>query len=88
MTNKNKGVIVSVVKDTGGNEMDALKLKYVIQSHGYSVEEISKKLGISRTAFYRKCNGKSEFVQSEIQKLIELLEIDNPVEIFFAHKVS
>jgi len=68
--------------------MDKLKLEYIMKVHGITVEEMSKILGISRSAFYRKCNGKSEFVQSEIQRMIEILEIDNPMEIFFAHKVS
>lgn len=43
-------------------------------------------LGISRTAFYRKCNGKSEFTQSEIQKIAEYLHLDNLMDVFSLRK--
>lgn len=55
---------------------------------GISIKEMCSMLSISRSAFYRKCNGISEFTLSEIQKIINFLNIDSPMEIFFANKVS
>ena len=53
-----------------------------------SIAQMCEKLGMSRTAFYRKCRGISEFTLSEIQNILNILELDSPIDIFFASKVS
>lgn len=63
-------------------------LEYEMKRKGISIMEMCKHLGISRSAFYRKCNGRSEFTQGEIQKIVDLLGLDSPVDIFFAKAVS
>ena len=68
--------------------MDKNKLMYEMKSRGITIEKMCCELGISRSAFYRKCNGKSEFTQSEIQHIIDYLEIESPMGIFFTQKVS
>ena len=68
--------------------MDKYKLLYEIKKKGLTVEQVCEKIGMARVTFYRKCNGTSEFTQSEIQKLVWLLELATPVVIFFAEKVS
>lgn len=68
--------------------MDKYKLEYEIKRRGLSKQELSKALHISRSTFYRKCNGKSEFTQSEIQKIVDHLQLDSPMGIFFSEKVS
>ena len=55
---------------------------------GIKSGELSNSLGISKTAFYRKMKGDSEFTRGEIEKIIVYLNIENPVEIFFNIKVS
>jgi predicted transcriptional regulator len=60
-------------------------LEYKMKENGKSISDMCSMLGISRSAFYRKCNGKSEFTQSEIQKTVEFLNLESPVDIFFAH---
>lgn len=45
--------------------------------------ELCKALNISRSAFYRKCVGISEFTQSEIQKIVDYLDLESPIGIFF-----
>lgn len=50
-----------------------------------TISDMCRMLGISRSAFYRKRNGISEFTQNEILKIVNYLELDSPVEIFFAH---
>lgn len=64
--------------------MNKALLEYKMKSNGKSIMDMCKMLGISRSAFYRKCNGKSEFTQGEIQKIVVYLNLDSPVEIFFA----
>lgn len=65
--------------------MNKALLEYKMKENGKSISDMCVMLGISRSAFYRKCNGKSEFTQSEIQKMVDYLNLDSPMGIFFAH---
>ena len=62
--------------------MNKALLEYKMKEQGRSISDMCEMLGISRSAFYRKCNGKSEFTQSEIQKVVDYLNLDSPVGIF------
>lgn len=64
--------------------MNTALLEYKMKVNGKNISDMCKMLDISRSTFYRKCTGKSEFTQSEIQKIVEYLKLDSPVEIFFA----
>ncbi|MDD6966354.1 MAG: helix-turn-helix transcriptional regulator [Firmicutes bacterium] len=68
--------------------MDVAQLEYEMKRKKVSKGDMCKKLGISRSAFYRKCNGRSEFTQSEIQKIATILELKDLAPIFFNEKVS
>lgn len=68
--------------------MDKARLLYEMQKKSISIQEMIRKLGMSRSAFYRKCNGISEFTQGEIQKIVDILDLDSPMGIFFTEKVS
>lgn len=68
--------------------MNKALLRYEMERRGISIDELVKKVGISRSAFWRKCNGISEFKQSEIQKITNILGLENPMEVFFCDKVS
>lgn len=68
--------------------MDKAKLMYEMQKKNVSIQDMLEVLSISRSAFYRKCNGISEFTQGEIQKIVDHLGLDSPMGIFFAEKVS
>lgn len=68
--------------------MDKARLMYEMSKKGVSCANMCEVLKMSRSAFYRKCNGKSEFTQSEIQKIVDYLELETPVGIFFDEKVS
>ena len=65
--------------------MNKALLEFKMKERGKSISDMCSMLEISRSAFYRKCNGKSEFTQSEIQRIVDFLNLDSPVEIFFAH---
>lgn len=68
--------------------MNKYLLEYEIRRHHLTIAEIAKKIGMGRTTFWKKCNGHSEFKQSEIAALIKCLDLENPSEIFFADEVS
>ena len=53
-----------------------------------SKKKLAEELGINEATLYRKINNDGYFTRSEINKLIEVLRIDNPAEIFFAEKLA
>ena len=67
--------------------MDAIKLREAMHERGITVLKMCDHLGISRKAFWSKCTGKSEFKQSEIVKICELLGMKDGTEIFFPKSV-
>lgn len=68
--------------------MDKDKLMREMAKQNVTIQNMCHKLNMSRSAFYRKCNGISEFTQGEIQRIVDVLNLDSPVGIFFAEKVS
>lgn len=72
----------------GGSAMDKIKLEFEMKSRGVTVGKLCEEIGISRSAFYRKCNGISEFTITEIQDIVDYLGLESPMGIFFAEKVS
>lgn len=68
--------------------MNKRKLEEEMKKRGISKEKLCGELGISRSAFYRKCNGKTQFTLEEIQAIVQVLQLESPVEIFFSGKVS
>lgn len=68
--------------------MDKDLLLYMIKKNGYTVGQFCKILGISISAFYRKCNGQTEFRLNEIKMISEILHLESVEPIFFADKVS
>ena len=65
--------------------MNKTLLEDKMKEKGKSISDMCEMLGISRSAFYRKRNGISEFTQNEIRKIVDFLELDSPMDIFFAH---
>ena len=60
-------------------------LRGIIAKKGYTQADIARMIGITPKTFYEKM--KSGVVGSdEIQIMIEKLQIDNPIEIFFANE--
>lgn len=68
--------------------MNKALLEYEMKIKKVSIAEMCSKLSISRSAFYRKCTGVSEFTQSEIQTIVDALGLESPMGIFFDSKVS
>lgn len=64
--------------------MDRLRLEYEVKKKGYTLEGFCKEIGMSRSAFYRKCTGSSDFTLPEMEAIIKVLDLASPVGIFFA----
>lgn len=66
-------------------------LEQKIKSSGLKNEFIADELGLSRTAYYKRKQGLSNFRKLEIEKMCYLLKIDDDkerVSIFFAPNVN
>ncbi len=68
--------------------MNKYKLEYEMKSRGITIEKLCSDIHMSRSAFYRKCNGISQFTQREIQDIVDYVGLDSPMGIFFNEKVS
>jgi hypothetical protein len=66
----------------------ALKAQMIMK--GKTVDQLCTALGISRSAWFRKIGGESEFTQGEIAGLRFELELDDhqTADIFFSKEVS
>ncbi len=57
--------------------MNKVELQAEMKRKGFTYESMSKVLGISENAFWRKMNGINDFTLSEIQTITEKLELDD-----------
>ena len=64
--------------------MDRYRLEYEMKRRGVTVKMMCEHLNMSRTAFYRKTHGISEFTLSEIKAIVEYLELESPMGVFFS----
>ena len=64
--------------------MNRALLEYEIRKNGYTIERFCEMIGLSRSAFYRKCNGQTEFNVSEIKSIAAILHLKSVEPIFFA----
>lgn len=63
------------------------ELRGIIYKNGLSQAKVAKMLGISSKTFYEKMQRKV-FGSDEIEIMIKALHIENPIEIFFAGRVT
>lgn len=63
------------------------KLRGVIAEKGYSQADVAAMIGITPKTFYEKMKI-GIFGSDEIQKMIDGLGIEKPMEIFFAQEVT
>ena len=68
--------------------MNKALLEYEMKRRGGTAVQMSERLGIDRSTFSKKCNGQSEFKQSEILAIIQCLNIADPTPIFFSVEVT
>lgn len=61
------------------------KLRGVIAERGMSQRQVAKHLGMAEKTFYTKMQ-KGVFDTDEVEKMIDLLSIQNPADIFLAKR--
>lgn len=59
------------------------KLRGIIAENGFSQTDVAKEIGITPKTFYEKMKI-GVFGSDEIQKMILMLDIRDPISIFFA----
>ena len=67
--------------------IDTNELRGIIAKRGTSQRQVAAKLGITQDTFYRKMK-KGVFDSDEINEMIQILDIKDPVSIFFTDKVT
>lgn len=63
------------------------ELRGAIAKQGLSQRKVARKLGMSEKTFYERMR-RGVFRSDEIEKLIVLLEIEKPLDIFFTRDVT
>lgn len=61
------------------------KLRGIIAERGMSQRQVAKAIGMTEKTFYSKMK-RGVFGTDEVDSMIALLKIENPVEIFLARK--
>lgn len=67
--------------------VNTLKLKAAFVENGKTQEDVAKAIGLSDTTFSRRMK-RAEFGSDEINKMVEFLNIKDPVSIFFPNWVT
>ena len=69
---------------------DTLEIKKIIRMKGFTLDTLSKKIGISRTSLSYKINNIVEFNAQEIKHIQKILELSNEQrdQIFIAEAVD
>ena len=62
--------------------MDKEALYNKMREKGLTITRLAADLGISRSTFYRKCRGESDFTRAELQRIIEILALIGAVVTF------
>lgn len=62
--------------------VDTLKLKGIIVANNLTQEKVAKAMKMAPKTFYTKMK-KGVFGSDEIEEMIKLLNIDDPVSVFF-----
>lgn len=65
--------------------VDTQKLKGAIVSAGMTQEDVAECLGMARKTFYQRMR-RGIFLSNEIEQMIDILDIQDPLSIFFARK--
>lgn len=67
--------------------VDTRRLKAIIVENDLTQEKVAKYLNIAPKTFYSKMK-KAKFGSDEMEKMVELLHIEDPNKVFFAKNVT
>lgn len=63
--------------------VDTAELKSIMAKHDVTGVQVAKELGITPKTFYAKMK-KGVFGSDEIETMVKILSIENPMAVFFA----
>lgn len=63
-------------------------LKAQIVAAGMTSKKLAERLEMNESTFYRKMNDDGNFTRSEINRMIDILNIQDPSAIFFAEHLA
>ena len=55
---------------------------------GMTMKELASELGIDESTLYRKVNSGGNFSREEINKMIVVMKIQEPMDIFFTQELA
>ena len=64
-------------------DINILKIKSLMVLKGYNLDEFSKAMGWSRSTLWTRFKKPEDITLAEMNKMIEILEIENPKEVFY-----
>lgn len=67
---------------------DRRRLQAQMVLMGMNAKEVSAAIGINEATFYRKMNNDGDFSRKEIVQLVKVLNIEEPMRIFFADELA
>ena len=67
---------------------DERKFRAQIVLKGLTVKDLATQLGVNESTLHRKIRQDGNFSRDEINKLISILDIENPADIFFADELA
>ena len=67
---------------------DEKRLRAQLALKGITVKALAEKLDMNESTFYRKVKDDGAFSRKEINMMIDILEIDDPMLIFFADQLA
>lgn len=66
------------------NSVNTKMIRAQMTLHEYTIDKLAKELGISTKTLSTRLNSSPEkFTQEQIEKLVAVLDIKNPMDIFF-----
>ena len=80
-------MLLDKLQDRSKTMLDKNALRGIIAAEGLSQRKVAAGLGITPDTFYRKMKA-GVFGSDEIEKMIIMLHIQDPVAIFFANVVN
>ncbi len=67
---------------------DRKRFKAQLILAGVSMKELAEALGIDESTLYRKVSADGSFTREEINKMIDVLKIESPMDIFFTQELA
>lgn len=67
---------------------DERRFKAQLALAGISQKELARTLGINEATLYRKIHRGGDFTREEINRMLKILKIDDPNDIFFAKELA